>query len=166
MQATRPRNHKLTYIRSRCPIAQFQAMNFTKTEFPIITIILPNYFSHGSVALVLLALVGCSKPARFYSKRWQSCSVPTGPQLSCSLARKSAWNQTPLLWHLNNTQLTHGIPSGDILRISRHSQRIGVSNLKIFTVCSCEIWVKVGQKHYSRYTGSTPSMAYPTSGCC
>ena len=138
-QATRPRNHKLTYIRSRRPIAQLQTMNFTKTEVPIITICLPNYLSHGSIALVLLALVDCSKPARFYGKRRQPCSMPTGPQLSCSLALKSAQNQTPLLWHLNNTRFTHGVPSGDMLRISRNSQGIGVSNLKFFTACSCKI---------------------------
>ena len=102
-QATRPRNHKLIYIRSWCTIAQLQPMNFTKTEVPIITICLPNDFSHGCVALVLLALVDCSKPARFYGKRRQPCSMPTGPQLSCSLVRKSMRNLTPILWHLNNT---------------------------------------------------------------
>ena len=39
-------------------------------------------------------------------------------------------NQTPLLWHQNNAQFTHGVPSGDMLRISRNNQGIGVSNLK------------------------------------
>ena len=67
-QATTLRNHKLTYIQSKHPIAQLQSMNFTKTEVPIITICLPNNFSHGSVTLVLPALVHCSKPARFYDK--------------------------------------------------------------------------------------------------
>ena len=61
-------------------------MNFMKTEVPIITICLPNYFSHGCIALVLLALVDSSKPSRFYDKRQQPCSMPIGPQLSCSLA--------------------------------------------------------------------------------
>ena len=61
-------------------------MNFMKTEVPIITICLPNYFSHVCIGLVLLALMDCSKPARFYSKRRQPCNVPTGLQLSCILA--------------------------------------------------------------------------------
>ena len=65
-------------------------MNFTKTKVPIITICLLYYFSHGSIALVLLALVDCSKLARFYSKRRQPCSMPTCPKLSCSLAQKLA----------------------------------------------------------------------------
>ena len=86
MQATRPRNHKLTYIWSWHPIAQLETMNFTKTEVPINTISLSNYLSHGSISLVLLALVDCSKPAKFYGKHQQPCSMPTGPQLSCSLA--------------------------------------------------------------------------------
>ena len=132
MQATRPRNHKLTYIQSRHPIAQLQTMSFMKTEVPIITICLHDYFTYGSVALVLLALVDCFKPARFYDKRRQPLSLPTGPQLSCSLARKSARNQTPILWHLKSTRLTCGVSSGDMFRMSRNNQRIGVSNLKFF----------------------------------
>ena len=71
-------------------------MNFTKTEVPIITICLPNYLSHGCIALVLLALVDGSNPARFYGKHQQPCSMPKGPQLSCSLAWKYVQNQTPL----------------------------------------------------------------------
>ena len=58
--------------------------------------------------------------------------MPTDPQLSCSLAQKSVQNQTLLLWHLNNMQFTCGVPSGDMLRISRRSQGIGVSNPKFF----------------------------------
>ena len=119
-------------IKDFCPrlYSTTSSHEFTKTEVPIITICLPNYLSHSSIALVLLALVHCSKPARSCGKRRQPCSMPTGPQLSYSLVQKSTQNQTPLLWHRNNTQFTRGVPSGDMLRMSGHSQGIGVYNPK------------------------------------
>ena len=135
-------------------------MNFMKTEVPIIIICLPHYFSHGSIALVLLVLVDCSKPARFYSKCQQPCSMPTGPQQSCSLARKSMQNQTPLLWHLNNTQFIRGVACGDMLRISRQSQGIGVSNPH-FSQCAA---ARYGSKYAKCPTHGTQAVyhAWPT----
>ena len=95
VQTTGLRNHKLTNIWPRHSVTQLQAINFTKTEAYIITICLPSYLNHSRVALVLLALVNCSKPARFYGKHPQPCSVPIGPQQSCSLARKVCKTEPP-----------------------------------------------------------------------
>ena len=41
-------------------------------------------------------------------------------------------NHTPILWHLKSKRFTCRVPCGNMLRMSRNNQGIGVSYLKFF----------------------------------
>ena len=74
--ATSLQNHKLIYLQFWCAIHKVQAVSFIEAEMAITTTRLVIYFLHGSVRQILLSLVYCFKPLRFYSQRAHQVSWP------------------------------------------------------------------------------------------
>ena len=104
----------LIYLWFWCTIHKLQAMNFTKAKMAIIANCLLTYFSHGSVAGILLALVHSTEPARFNSQHVQLGGVAIHP-----INAGNRVKQTAIAWYQIFGRFNYMTPTGGTSRTSR-----------------------------------------------